>query len=129
MFVAALPSRAAWPLDLAIIVAWPLIWQVWAALSRGGWLLQPFGIVVARFDSRRAERWRCALRAALAWMPATICLLASAWIRNSAVGPVWLGWLNWATALAVVLSAVPLALASPSRMPHDRLAGIWLVPK
>jgi hypothetical protein len=129
MFLAASPSRAPWSLDFPIILAWPLVWEVWATLMRGGWLLRPFGIVVARFDSRPAERWRCGLRAALAWLPATTLLLAAAWVRNSGIGPAWLGWVNWGTALVVVLCAVPLALASPARLPHDRMTGIWLVPK
>ena len=58
-------------LDLPILFAWPLVWAVWAVLTRGGWLLRPLAIIVARFDSRPAERWRCGLRAVLAWAPAT----------------------------------------------------------
>jgi hypothetical protein len=129
MFLAALPSRAAMVLDYPIIVTWPLLWLVWAALTQGGWLLRRCGIAVARYDSRPAERWRCGLRAVLAWLPATAFLLASTWIRHSALGLPWLGWLNWVAALVAILSALPLAVASPARLPHDRMTGTWLVPK
>jgi serine/threonine protein kinase len=129
MFLAALPSRAPTWLDFPIIVAWPLVWLIWAAMTRGGWLLRPAGIAVARFDSRAAERWRCGVRAAMAWLPATAFLLGSAWIRHNGLGPVWLGWVNWGTALIAILSAIPLAVASPARLPHDRLSGSWLVPR
>jgi hypothetical protein len=62
-------------------------------------------------------------------MPATALLLASTWIRDSALGPAWLGRVNWAAALAVILSAIPLAVAGPARLPHERMSGTWLVPK
>ena len=48
MFLAAFPSRVPRSLDLPIILAWPLVWVIWAALMRGGWLLGPLGIVVAQ---------------------------------------------------------------------------------
>jgi hypothetical protein len=129
MFLAAFPSRAPTTPDFPILLGWPLAWAVWAVLTRGGWLLRPLAILVARFDSRPAERWRCGLRAVLAWAPATTFLLAATFIREHAVGTLWIGWVNWATALTVVLSAVPLALASPARLPHERITGVWLVPK
>jgi hypothetical protein len=129
MFLVAFPSRAPTALDFPIVVAWPLLWLVWAALMRGGWLLRLFGMAVAQFDSRRGERWRCGLRAAMAWLPATAFLLAATWIRDSALGLAWLCWVNWAAALVAILSALPLAVASPARLPHDRMAGTWLVPK
>ena len=129
MFLAARPSRIGSSFDLPIVLAWPLIWVVWATLTRGGWLLGRFGIVPARFDSRPAERWRCGLRAGLAWAPATMFLLTAAVIRDGPAGPAWLAWLNWVAALLVVVAAVPLALSSPARLPHDRVAGIWLVPR
>jgi hypothetical protein len=55
-------------------------------------------------------------------------LRTAACLRNGGVGPAWLGWVNWTRALMVVVLAVPLALASPARLPHDRVAGVWLVP-
>jgi hypothetical protein len=128
MFWAALPSRAPMALGFPILALWPLLWLIWAVVTRGGWLLRPLGMAVARFDSRPAERWRCGVRAALAWMPATALLLTATSIRASALGPAWPGWVNWAAALAVILSAIPLAIASPARLPHERMSGTWLVP-
>jgi hypothetical protein len=128
MFLVAFPARAPLALETPILIAWPLLWLVWAALMRGGWLLRPFGMAVARFDSRPAERWRCGIRAALAWLPATASLLVATWIRHSPSGLAWLCWLNWGAALAILLSAIPLAVASPARLPHDRMTGTWLVP-
>jgi hypothetical protein len=115
-------------LDCPILALSPLLWLIWAAVTRGGWLLRPLGMAVARFDSRPAERWRCGVRAALAWMPATALLLASSWIRDSALRPAWLGWVNWTAALAVILSAILLADASPARLPHERMTGTWVAP-
>jgi Protein kinase domain len=129
MFLAARPSQIRSSFDIPIVLAWPLVWVVWATLTRGGWLLGRFGIVPARFDSRPAERWRCGLRAGLAWAPATMFLLTAAVIRDGAAGPAWLAWVNWVAALLVVVAAVLLALSSPARLPHDRVAGIWLVPR
>jgi serine/threonine protein kinase len=129
MFLVAIPSRGPMALDFPIIVAWPLLWLVWAALMRGGWLLRLLGMAVARYDSRPAERWRCGLRAALAWLPATAFLLAATWLRDSASSLTWLCWVDWATALVAILSAIPLAVASPARLPHERMTGTWLVPK
>jgi hypothetical protein len=128
MFLAALPSRAPSALDFPVIALWPLIWVFWAALTRGGWLLRPLGIVLARFDSRPAERWRCGVRAALAWLPAATCLLAATWVRHSPFGLPWLAWVNWAAALVVILSAIPLAAARPAQLPHERMTRTWLVP-
>jgi hypothetical protein len=129
MFLAACPSRGPTTLDLPILVAWPLLWVLWSAMMRGGWLLRPCGMAVARFDSRPAGRWRSSARAALAWIPVTAFLLTSTLIRNSGLGPAWLAWFNWAAGLAVVLSAIPLAVASPARLPHERVTATWLVPR
>jgi hypothetical protein len=40
-----------------------------------------------------------------------------------------LSWLCWGAALALLLLYVALALRSPARGLHDRLAGTYLVPR
>ena len=126
MFLAARPSQIPVRIDLPIVLAWPLVWVVWAILTRG------VGCSGVSGSSRRgstAGRPAVAVRPSSGpGAPATTFLVTAAVIRDGAAGPAWLAWINWVAALLVVVAAVLLALGSPWRLPHDRVAGIWLVP-
>jgi len=105
----------------------PAVWASWAVLTRGGLLLTLAGLSLVRSDSRPAGRWRCGWRALVAWAPVAWLLAAACHAR--ALGLITTSWAFWALALAAVAVYPVLALSSPPRSVHDRLAGTWLVPK
>jgi uncharacterized RDD family membrane protein YckC len=98
----------------------PAVWIVWAFLWRGGLSLPLFGLSLVRADGQPARRLQCAWRAVVVWAPVTALL--ACWL--------WLGWISsgW-DALVLLLLYVVLALWSPERALHDRLAGTYLVPR
>jgi serine/threonine protein kinase len=120
-------------------VIWPALWVVWAFLSRGGFSLYLVGLALVHRDNRPAARWRCAWRALLVWLPVSLLFVISmvlegqfwtTW-RQEAPHP-WLGVLAqtaWWSAVGLLVVWVILALRSPARAPHDRLAGTFLVPR
>jgi serine/threonine protein kinase len=108
------------PFVARFTVAWLAAVVSWAFLARGGLSLRLLGLSLVRADGRPAGRLRCAWRALLAWAPLTG--LVACWL--------WLDWdpAGWAALALLPLYAV-LALWSPWRAPHDRLAGTYLVPR
>jgi hypothetical protein len=129
------PSATVTPLqpvplrDVLCVVAPPLLWGLWAFLTRGGFILQALGLSLVRSDGRPAMRGQCAARALLVWAPPTVLLLASLGVTAAAPGWDDLALCLQLLAAAVVGSYVFLALRSPARALHDRLAGTYLVPR
>jgi hypothetical protein len=118
---------------------WLSAWAVVAFLARGGVSFLLVGIVVVRRDGRRASRLRCAGRAVLAWAPVAALLLLGVCLDAWHVGTwrqlgyrPWLWWLAaaaWWSAEGLLPAYAALALWSPARSLHDRLAGTCLVPR
>jgi hypothetical protein len=137
----ALPRESPWQVGKAVfwIGTWPLLWVAWAFLFRGGFCFRVMGLTLVRTDGRPAERWRCAWRALLVWLPvATLALLAAFlemgyWSLWDVHDPyAWLLWLSdgcWWVALGLPVAYILMALGSPGRTLHDRLAGTYLVPR
>jgi hypothetical protein len=124
---------------LILLILPGAVWVLWAFLCRGGLSDRLLGLALVQSDGRPAARWRCAYRALLAWAPVTALLIASAWLeldywtfrRGDVVVP-WLLRLSWAagwSAWALLAVYVVLAIRSPGRGLHDRLAGTYLVPR
>ncbi len=126
---------------LITIAMWPAAAVVWAFLWRGGLAYLVTGITVVRRDGRKAARWQCAWRALLFWIPLAALLAGSlfldAWFWTHG-DPHVRGWPAWLPLLSsLALYAVPLvlivylvlALWSPTRSWHDRLAGTLLMPR
>jgi hypothetical protein len=126
---------------LICIVPLPLIWVFCAFLLRGGITLRLAGIALLRANGGKALRIQCAWRALLVWIPVAALLALSGWFDR-----VWLGawldqnmdlygtahllsWVCWGCAVSVLPLYVGLALWLPGRSVHDRLAGIYLVPR
>ena len=65
------------PWDLAMVVAIPACWVLWAFASRGGLSLPLAGIALVRNDGRRASRLACGWRAFLVWVAPTLLLVSS----------------------------------------------------
>jgi len=91
-----------------------------------GLLLRFFGLEVVTSDGRPASRVRLLGRAALAWSPVLLPLVAVVLGRH--INPTTLTWA--ALPGLAVAGAGALALAiRPARGWHDRLAGTWIVPR
>ncbi|MFO0896928.1 MAG: protein kinase [Pirellulales bacterium] len=114
---------------IAVLETPALLAMLTAAIWRGGLTLWLFGIVPVMSNGRIAPRLVCAGRALLVWALPVSLLALSATISNAY--PAWLEWcLPLEIAAAVVAAAyLPLALISPARSLHDRLTGVWLVPR
>jgi uncharacterized RDD family membrane protein YckC len=124
---------------LNCLLAWPVLWVVGAFLWRGGLSYRLLGIALVRSDGRPAARWQCAWRALLTWAPVTGLLLLSLWLQAR----FWWGWHGdyalvwqhtlatalWYAALVLLGGYAALALARPARALHDRLSGVYLVPR
>ena len=124
---------------LATLVAWPALWIAWAFLTRGGFSYRLAGIALVRGNGRPASRFQCAWRALLVWAPVTGLLALSFWLEVRYWDAWELGnaqrWLlslasaSWYAALLLLAAYVVLALWRPARTLHDRLSGIYLVPR
>jgi hypothetical protein len=107
----------------------PTIWIIWDFITRGGISLKLAGLGLARWDGRRASRWRCAWRSMLVWVPPFALLIASAWVQWRFPLPDWACWIYYGLAVALMPVYVALALIFPSCGPHDRLSGLRVVPR
>jgi hypothetical protein len=124
--------------SILVLLVWPALWILWAFLARGGFSFPIAGLALVRRDGRLAERWRCAWRAFLVWGPVAILLASSVlleswyWSTWEPADPYfWLRWLAhvaWWAGFGLLVVYVVLALRSPSRALHDRLAGTVVVP-
>jgi hypothetical protein len=103
-------------------------WVAWAFLFRGGFGFWRGGIVLRQADGRKATRWQCALRALLVWAPVTGLTSLAIGVAELWPGLPWLSFGIWGLGVALLPFWVGLALWSPTRAPHDRLAGTYLVP-
>ncbi len=114
---------------LAVVVAPPLLCVLWALLTRGGLTFRLAGLSLRRGNGRRAGRLQCAWRALLFWAPVTGLLALSVWVQAEYPARAVLAFALWCAALGVLIGYALLALWSPGRGPHDRLAGTYLVPR
>ncbi len=122
-----------------IVAAWPTVWVLWTFITRGGLSLYIVGLALVRRDNRKAARWRCAWRALLVWLPVTGLFVVAMWLEFV----YWSTWQEdephrllgalaqtaWWSAVGLLVVWVVLALRSPARGLHDRLAGTFLVPR
>ncbi len=124
---------------IALIGFWPVVWGLWALLTRGGWVRWLIGIRLVQADGRPASRLRCLWRCVVIWLPIVGLLLLSAsvdlyriWTYRNHPEDGWLlAWIAWGSWwLAVVLLPVYawFARQNPARSLHDRLAGTYQVP-
>jgi hypothetical protein len=135
----ALLERSVRNVAIAFVLAGPLLWVLWAFLLRGGLSFRLLGLSLVRDDGRPAERWRCAGRALIIWGPVAVLLTCPLWLDHwywsnwdGSGRHAWVPWLSLATWWGVwawLGLNVGLALRSPARALHDRLAGTYLVPR
>jgi hypothetical protein len=115
--------------DLVAVIAPPLLCVLWALLTRGGLTFRLAGLSLRRGSGRRAGRLQCAWRALVFWAPVVALLGLSVWVQTEFPGRPLLAFGLWCAAVGVLVGYVLLALWSPARGPHDRLAGTYLVPR
>jgi hypothetical protein len=130
------PPAAFW---LTLLVAWPALWVIWAFLARGGISYRLAGIALVRGDCRPASRLQCAWRALLVWAPPTTLLVLSFWLEERYwtlwqpdSSPTWMLSLAsavWYATLLLLACYLIFALWRPARTLHDRLSGVYLVPR
>ncbi len=128
-------------LAITLLAFWPVLWVLWAFLSRGGFSYRLTGLWLVRADGRKAARWQCAARSLLFWLPVLALLMGSLgldwWfcsLRDPRPGGLLgflphLSALAWLAGMLVLPCYAVLALRSPARAPHDRLVGTCLVPR
>jgi hypothetical protein len=99
-----------------------------AALATRGVMLRLLGFEIVTADGRLAPRWRVLARAAIAWSPILVPLLATGVIEG--VGAHLPNMIPvFGAALAVQCAGAIVAIAQPTRGLQDRLAGTWIVPR
>jgi uncharacterized RDD family membrane protein YckC len=108
---------------------WPLLWVLWAGLTRGGLSLRLSSLALVTRDNRPAGFGRCAWRATVVWLPVVGLLVGSILLDRAWPHLAETVRLLWWVALASLPAAVLSALVRPERGPHDRLAGTYLVPQ
>jgi hypothetical protein len=118
---------------------WPVVWVLWAFLTRGGLSFRLLNIALVRADGRPVSRLQCAARALLVWTPVTLLLVLAVCLDDwylsfgkMGSGYEWLPWASWGvwwSALLLLPLYVILALRSPGQSWHDRRVGTYLVPK
>ena len=100
-----------------ILLTTVALWS--AALFRGGFMLQAFGIAVVTAAVNEASRQRAFMRAIAAWSPCLLLLVATL------SGWPWIA----AGAVALIVGGTALAVMTPVRGPQDRILGTWLIPR
>jgi hypothetical protein len=133
----------AWHWEIAGgLLAWPLLWSLWAGLTRGGLGMRLAGMALRDRQGRPAARWRCALRSMMVWVPIAVLLLASVlldlwrvmsapagWSDAAVRLTAWLAWVTWWLALLLLAVYAWVAVCWPNGGPHDRIAGTYPVPR
>jgi hypothetical protein len=126
-------SRSPWQSDSGIVLLTLLgillALVVQAALVRGSVSMLLTGIAIVQGNGQRATRRRCALRAALIWLPLVALLIGSASLQIWAPERVYLAAGLWLLAIALIPIFVVIALNNPTRPPQDRVCGTYLVPQ
>jgi uncharacterized RDD family membrane protein YckC len=126
------PADRAWInlLDMLVFGAVPpAIWVLWDGLTRGGLSFRLAGLALAREDGRRADRWRCAWRSFLVWLPPTALLVGSVAAHGYVPRSPLLALTLYGLAIAVLPIYAGIALLDRQRGPHGWLSRTWVVPR
>src|SRR5207244_793278 len=107
--------------------AFPILWILWAFLTRGGITTRLAGIELMRANGRKVLRVQCAWRSLLVWLPIIGFLAPSGyldarlladWASDPARHGLWLytvSWLAWTAAAALLPIYAALAFWQPAR--------------
>jgi hypothetical protein len=111
------------------VLVWPACWVLWALLWRGGLTQRALGLSLVLANGHPALRLQCAWRALVVWAPVGGLLGLSAWLNGNDPELARWTWASCGAAAAVLFGFAAVALRSPARGLHDRLAGTYLVPR
>jgi hypothetical protein len=114
---------------LTFLAVCPLCCVVWAGLWRDGLTSRMLGLSLVLPNGRRAWRLQCAWRALVVWAPVTALLWLSLWLDAYQLEQTHWSWASCGGALVLLFGVAALALRSPDRGFHDRLAGTYVVPR
>jgi hypothetical protein len=114
---------------LAVLVFWPVCWVAWAFVWRGGLTQRALGLSLVLANGHRAWRLPCAWRALVVWGPVAALLGLSLWLDAYHPEQTRWSWACWGAALGALVGFAALALRTPARGLHDRLAGTYVVPR
>jgi len=128
-------NLTAFELATVVILSWFVVWVGWSMLTNGGLSFRLMGIDLQNRKGRPAGPWRCGVRSLLVWLPFFVLLMFSVVMQdlhrgldwNSKHG--WLYWILWWLAVIYLAACGLWALIQPQRGPHDRIAGVYLLPK
>jgi hypothetical protein len=118
-----------WVRTCLAILVWPFLWAIAAFLLRGGLSNLLTGVLLLRATGGRPGRRQCAARTLLVWLPVALLLCASVVVRAEAPDAATAYRGLWWAAAMLMPTYVAVALIDPERGPHDRLLGLWLVPR
>jgi len=119
----------AWlPTETPLVALIPLIWAVWAILTRGGLSYRLAGLALVWPDGGLASRWACGLRALLAWAPPAALMMGSLYLQYVFPEAVMSAWALWTAGVLLLAAFSFIAILLPGRGPHDRLSGTVVVP-
>jgi hypothetical protein len=128
-------NRTAFQLAALVVGSWFFVWVFWAALTRGGISLRLMGIDLQTRRGQPAGPLRCGYRSFLVWLPFFSLLFFSVVMQDYFRGKeqsaayLWLHWTPWWLAVIYLAGCALSALVHPQRGSHDRLAGVYLMPK
>jgi uncharacterized RDD family membrane protein YckC len=102
---------------------------VWSILLRDGLALWFAGLVLVRADGRKAARWQSTLRAAVVWLPPLILLCLCVAVKTWWPERIMLHNSLWLGAVMLLMSYGVNGVLRPGRGWHDRIAGVYVVPR
>ncbi len=120
------------PLQLAalIIGTWFIVWILWSMIMRGGLSLSLMGIELLQANGKKAGPFRIGLRSVAVWGPFFALLLFSIYLQETGRwGQVGMPWTFWWLAVIYLAVCAVTVLIWPRRGLHDRLTGIYLLPR
>ncbi|HQR07053.1 MAG TPA: protein kinase [Gemmatales bacterium] len=124
------------PFQLACIPigTWLIVWIVWSMVTRGGISLKFMGIDLQQSQGKRAGPLRCGWRSLLVWLPFFTLILFSVWVQAATTSRghqtgLWVYWIPWWLGLIYLAACAMCTLIWPKRGLHDRLSGVYLMPR
>ena len=107
-------------------VLWPFaIAGIAISLVFRSGLVRMAGLRLVTADGMLATRARLVVRSLLLWSP----ILIAGLIQSSELGVQFLPGVMSLAAVATMAGGAILSLLAPARGPHDRLTGVWVVPR
>lgn len=124
----------AFQLACITIGSWCVVWILWSMVTRGGLSIKLMGIDLQQSFGQRAGPLRCGWRSMIIWLPFFTLILLSVWVQDAGIvwhqqSTLWIYWIPWWLALIYLAACGLFTLIWPQRGLHDRLSGVYLMPR